>query len=133
MTADYLVGCYSILSDYKISTGCIRSIPSADLSTDMSTEIWFDGVTVEGRLETFVSDLPITQTLYGSFAPSETSTLVGVTEVYPITLVHQPTDLGTTNAATRLNSRSPTWDGLGGILGVTIAAMVLGAAIILPW
>ncbi|KAJ5820597.1 hypothetical protein N7474_006188 [Penicillium riverlandense] len=132
MTADEIVGCYSTLSDYKISTGCIRIFPNADISTDMSTEIWVDGVTVEGRLETLVSDLPITQTLHRSFAPSETSTLVGVTAAYPITLVHQPTDLGTANAAARLNSRSPTWNGLGGVLGVTLAAMALGAAIILP-
>ncbi|KAJ5624465.1 hypothetical protein N7510_000774 [Penicillium lagena] len=133
MTAQEPMGCYSTLSDYKFSTGCNRGLPIADVSADMSTEIWFYGITVEGELQTFVSDLPITQTSHYSIAPSETSALIAVTSGYPITLVHQPTDLGTTNAAARLNSRSSTWDGLVGVLGVTISAMVLGAAIILPW
>lgn len=149
MTADQLVGCYSTLRDYKISTGCNRFLPNADVSTIPSTEIWLYGTTVEGQLETLLSSLPVTQTQARSFAPSESSAYVAATSVYPITLVHQPTDLGktnaasttnaasktsaatTTNAAARLKPRPSTGNHLVGILGVAAAAMVLGAAIVL--
>lgn len=43
------------------------------------------------------------------------------------------TAASTSNAAVRLAPRGSNWNGLGAVLGVSLAAAALGAAIILPF
>lgn len=106
-----------------------------------------DGTTVEQLVETLTATYPVTKTSTITFDAEEKSSLVGVSIMPIITLVHHQSDLqaaatgtagsstalSTTNAAVRLGWELNAWDGFGAVLGISVAAMALGAAIVVPW
>jgi hypothetical protein len=146
MTADGLGGCFSAVPDYTPTAGCYvyTSVPySYQLSSVTETR--------HGAASTFLVDVPVhgntvTKTYSKTFPSKQQSLYTGISYVPMITLVHhqsdiQPTATGnstaatststsTPNAAGRLGPRASTWDRLGAVLGVSAAAMALGAAIL---
>ena len=115
----------------------MRVIPNGDI-TEVPATYWYDGVTVTGEIISITGTTPI-EASTTTFSASETSKLVGITVGPIITLLHKPSDLSSTgpsstsNAATRLGTKSTTWDGLSAVFGLSALGMVLGAAIILPF
>lgn len=155
MAPDRRGGCYSVVSDYEPSVACTVSTRSI-FEYGTSTVFITDGSTTR----TTVGRVP-TSTSYSVSTHSRTlrdkakSSLTGIAYVEMVTLLHHSSDFTTgtasagtgsgaessetatstptTNAAGRLNPTGRAWDGLGAVLGVSLAAMALGAAIILPW
>lgn len=148
MTADGLGGCFSAVSDYTPTTACY-----VYMHTPYSYAISSVTETRYGAASTVLVDVPeygaaITKTWSKSFSPKEQSMYTGISYVPMVTLVHHQSDTLPTatgnataanstststsmsNAAGRLAPRSSTWDGLGAVLGVSAAAMALGAAIL---
>lgn len=148
MTADGMGGCYSAVTDYKPTVGCYV-YTTAKMSYEMSSVAETRG----GSTSTFFVDIPhyvesVTKTYSRTFRPKEQSMYTGISYVPMVTLVHHQSDLmatatgnataatstststSTSNAAGRLAPRASTWDGLGAVLGVSVAAVALGAAII---
>lgn len=140
MTADVNVGCYSILPDYKPTEGCYREFPQGDL-TQVTRTATVNGTAEHYPMETLIGTTPITTVHTATFTGDEISSLVGATYMPMVTLVHQESDVkatgtgvkatGTGNAAARLVPRS--WDGFGAVFALSVAAMALGAAMILPY
>jgi hypothetical protein len=125
--------CYSTLPNYTFSTACYDILLPSDVAASIDTKsIWWYGTTVEARFQSFITDALVTETVY-PLQSSELSSFVVVTATAPITLVHQPTDVSTSNPAARITPRPPNWNGIRTVLGITAAGMVLGAAMILPW
>ncbi|KAJ6112093.1 hypothetical protein N7523_008154 [Penicillium sp. IBT 18751x] len=146
MTADGMGGCYSAVPDYTPTLGCYI-YTSAPYSYEISSVT----ETRYGATSTFLIDVPeygdtVTKTYSRVFYPKDKSRYTGISYVPMVTLVHHQTDIqptatanataatgtstSTSNAAGRLALRSSTWDGLGAVLGVSAAAMALGAAIL---
>lgn len=101
-----------------------------------------DGTTVTQLAETVTATYPVTDTSTITFDAQEKSSLVGVSAIPIITLVHHQSDLqaaatgtarSSTNDSVRLGRGLNAWDGFGAILGISVAAMALGAAIVVPW
>lgn len=144
MTPDLELGCYSTVPDYTISTGCYREFPNADLGQTTKTYT-VNGTPSREFLQTVTGTYPITKTKTVTFDASETSSMVGVSVMPIITLVHRQSDLqaaatatatgaaSTPNAAGRVVLRASVWDGVGAVLGLSVAAMGLGAGIIFAW
>lgn len=144
MTADIDFGCYSTVSEYKVSTGCYRVFPDADLD-EVTKTYTVNGTTARGLVETVTGTYPITEVKTVTFDASKASSLVGISVMPVITLVHRQSDLqnaatattttgpaeSASNAAGRVGLRLGSWDGLGAVLGLTVVAMGLGATIIL--
>lgn len=139
MTADLALGCYSTVSDYTVTTGCYRQFPNIDLSETIKTYTVNGTATLELQ-QTVTGTYPITKTKTVTFDASETSSLVGVSVIPVITLVHRQSDLqasatgtaaSTSNAAGRASAPSGAWDGFGAVLGLTVVAMGLVATMIL--
>lgn len=148
MTADGLGGCFSAVPEYTPTAGCYvyTSVPySYKLSSVTETR--------HGSASTFLVDVPVhgdsvTKTYSKTFHSKQQSLYTGISYVPMVTLVHHQSDIqptatatgnstaatsnstSTSNAAGRLGPRASTWDGLGAVLGVSAAAMALGAAIL---
>lgn len=144
-----ILGCYSTVPDYKVTTGCYREMPSGDLGTTIQTRIEH-GTTVHQAVHAVTGTLPITETKSVTFDASETSSLVGISVFPIITLVHHQSDMQvaatatgsatgsgatatTSNAAGRIAVGSSVWDGFMGLVVVWVPAMSLGAAIVFAW
>lgn len=133
MTADINVGCYSILPNYKPTEGCYRQFPQGDL-TQATRTATVNGTAINYLIETLIGTTPITSIHTTTFASNELSSLVGATYMPMVTLIRSQSDVKaseTGNVAARLVPRS--WDGFGAVFGLSVAAMALGAAIILPF
>ncbi|KAJ5703154.1 hypothetical protein N7488_010702 [Penicillium malachiteum] len=149
MTAD-LSGCYSTLPDYKPTVGCYELIPMTDLAAATKT-VTVNGTTHYHVLQTLVNTLPMTSAYTTTFDDDDRSTLVGVTYVPMVTMIHQQRDFeatgtgsvssggssgtsqpaATSSSAARCAQAASLWDVLIPVIGVSLAAMGLGAAIIL--
>ncbi|KAJ5173388.1 hypothetical protein N7492_005981 [Penicillium capsulatum] len=148
MTADGIGGCYSIVSDYEPSVACSVSTETFFDYTSSTTVLKSPFVTTAGPVPTSTSYSEVTRsrTLKGATK----SSLRAIAYVEMVTLMHHPSDrtaaqsgstestgtrtatvTPTTNAAGRFAPRGSTWDGLGAVLGGCIAAMALGAAVLL--
>lgn len=150
--ADAFRGCYSIASDYKITGGC-------EVYTDFNYEYGETTVTYThgSHTRTSVYDTPTTTIYKTSTATLDwdsdaKSVLTALSYVPMVTLVHHQSDLAsassaaaatgskvnatgtaaaaTSNAAVRSVGGRSGWDGAGGVVGVVMAAMALGAAIV---
>ncbi|KAJ6014256.1 hypothetical protein N7540_008847 [Penicillium herquei] len=147
MTADLDAGCYSTLPDYKPSVGCYELIPITDLGEATKT-VTVNGTTHHQLVQTLVNTLPMTSSETTTFDDYDLSTLVGVTWMPMVTLIHQEKDFeakatgsvgssatsqpaATSSSAARRAPALSLWDGLIPVIGVSLAAMGLGAAIIL--
>lgn len=131
MTADIDVGCYSILPDYKPSEGCYRLFPQDDL-TQVTKTATVNGSAENYLIETLIGTTPVTSVHTATFMSDQISSLVGATYIPMVTLVHHASDVKATqtgNSAARLVPGS--WDGFGVVFGLSVAAMALGAAIVL--
>lgn len=156
MTADLANGCYSTVPDYKPSVGCFEVIPNEDLGTVTKTAT-VNGTTQHYPVQTLVGTAPMTSKVTTTFEETDLSTLIGVTWVPMVTMVYREaenTSLGpgisattagsvtsrdstgtsasTSNAAARAVHQS-SWNGFLPVLGVSAAAVALGAAILLPF
>ncbi|KAJ5819279.1 hypothetical protein N7474_004870 [Penicillium riverlandense] len=128
--------CYSIVPDYTPSTMCQTQLPQVDVGTVESKSIWWYGTTVEANIMSITGDATASRVMTTTLESSDLSSLVAVTVVAPLTLVHQPTDLSaaaTSNPAARLKPSPSNWNGIGAVLGITAAGMMMGAAIVFPW
>lgn len=101
-----------------------------------------DGTTVTQLVETITATYPVTKTSTTAFDAQEKSSLVGISTIPMVTLLHHQSDLqaaatgtarSSTNDAVRLGRGLNAWDGFGAVLGISVAAMALGAAIVVPW
>ncbi|KAJ5668424.1 uncharacterized protein N7477_006994 [Penicillium maclennaniae] len=142
MTADGIGGCY-------FAVPITHPLSAATYEISSVTETRY------GATSTFLIDVPeygdtVTRTYSRVFYPKDKSRYTGISYVPMVTLVHHQTDIqptatgnatgnataatststSTSNAAGRLALRSSIWDGLGAVLGVSAAAMALGAAIL---
>lgn len=135
MTGNMMIGCYSTLPDYKVSTACEVVMPGDDFSI-ISTTYLFDGTMVTGALETITATHPMSTHQF-TLTGTATSGIAAVTVAPFVTLVHKPTDIAsssTSNAAARLSS-VPSFSEhvFVPFLSVWMVGMTLGAAIVLPW
>lgn len=140
MTADLNLGCYSTVSDYKVSAGCIRQIPASDIGESTKTYI-VNGTTSKQLLNVITATGPETVTTT-TFNAAEASQLVGLSVLPMVPLVHHKSDLRTTgtstskstgaaatsNSATRAVAETSVWKGAALLCGASVAAMVLNAA-----
>lgn len=143
MTAHLDVGCYSTVSHVDATTGCLRMIPESDIGASTKTVI-VDGTTSTDLLVVLTASYPGT-TETTTFASSELDGLGAVSVIDILPMVHHKSDLRTTgtagaastdatstsNSAARPSPKGNSWDGLCGILGVSLTSIVLGAAVIL--
>ncbi|KAJ5371683.1 hypothetical protein N7517_003689 [Penicillium concentricum] len=143
MVADPGWGCYSILSDYKVTTGCAIPLPMSLFGTSTATHI-VNGTTSLDYLFSLTRTDPVTATMT-TFDASETPMLGAASFLPMIRLIHHQSDLkatgtadagstsaaSTSNSAARLSPNVNSWDGMGGVLGVSLAAIVLGATMVL--
>lgn len=146
MTADITFGCYSTVSNYKVTKGCAGLLPNSDNGVVTRTNTW-NGTAVTEILETITATYPISPVERTFSDASEASSFVGISVMPIITLVHHQSDVqatesaasatattrsaaSTSNAASRVGSRS-IWNGLGAVLGISAAAVILGGSIIL--
>ncbi|KAJ5094255.1 hypothetical protein N7456_010116 [Penicillium angulare] len=159
MTGNTNLGCWSTLPDYPISTGCGCELDTDDFATVTET-VWVDGKTaVWDDVLSLTATTPISHSLVETFASTDVSKIgLDAMNVVPmVTLVHKMSDIAgtgkdtiihgtvgatstatansngtgaTSNAAVRMRSSRGVWDGLSGVLGVTVGGIILGAAII---
>lgn len=155
MTAlpDLYGGCYSVNESFTPTATCSTSTTKSYQYNSTTTTITRDDFT-----ETLVGKVP-TSTIYSretvmkSLRSKAQSTLSGIAYSPMLTMIHHTSDLAstaagssstagsataasgtatpTTNAAGRLAPRKSNWDGFGAVVGISVAAMALGAAIIL--
>jgi hypothetical protein len=103
------------------------------------THVVDGAITTEELRATITGTIPLTSTISTTFDPEAISALEAVSNLPMVTLVHRPADIQAAstsksgNAAARVRASSDNWAGLGSVLGVSAAAMALGAAIIFPW
>ncbi|KAJ5971921.1 uncharacterized protein N7479_001839 [Penicillium vulpinum] len=148
MTAIIGFGCYSTVSDYAVTTGCLRILDESNIGTSTKTYA-VNGTTSTDLLVIMTASYPDT-TETTTFDPSELDRLVALSVMPILPLVHHQSDIKTTgtsgaaftkatststlaatsNSAARVAPKVNSWDGLGGVLGVSLAAIVLGAAMI---
>ena len=143
MAADLSRGCYSVLENYTPTVGCYIILPSDDIGTATATST-VNGSTIYQLVETLTATTPFSGPITTTFDSADFNSLVGVTVAPMLTLIHHQTDIKaataltattafTSNAAVRVARGSTSWHGFGAVLGVSVAAMALGAAIILPF
>ena len=132
MTGNRLWGCYSTLPDYAVTTACARFFPDDDIGVITATYLR-GGTTVTGRSAIITATHPMSTRRF-TLTGTATSGIEGITFAPFVTLVHQPTDISTSNAAARLSS-VPLFGGHGVVaaLSVWMVGMILGAAVVLPW
>lgn len=156
------VGCYSTVSDYEIpSSGCYYNLGNAISFSKVKIEI--NGTTRTLSLPTLVNSTASTTPRTSTFDSDDKSTMVGIARQAIITMIHKQSDsmlpsihlrlannytmsdplffflpldskggASTSNAAVKYTGAS-TWQGFGSVIGISVAAMALGAAMILPW
>ncbi|KAJ5511281.1 hypothetical protein N7453_003384 [Penicillium expansum] len=161
MTADIRIGCYTNVSDIDVVTACYRFINALDTSTLTKTydvngttstgllvvttapQTVSIGTTIFGSsqldelggmtllpmlsLVHHQSDLKATGTAEAGSAEA-TSTSNSATNSNSATT---SSSAATSNSAARAGPNVNSWDGLGAVLGVSLAAIVLGAAVVL--
>ncbi|KAH1982687.1 hypothetical protein KXV92_003973 [Aspergillus fumigatus] len=124
MTADLAYGCYSTVSDYRITEGCRREMPASDVGVSTETTV-VGGTTSKHVKNIIVATQPIS-VVTTTFSPSETSKLVAVSVLPMLSLVHHQSDLPTaaasktaaaSSSAARAAPNAVTWGGLGALLG----------------
>ncbi|KAJ5085175.1 hypothetical protein N7532_009946 [Penicillium argentinense] len=134
-TADLDFGCWTKIPDYKPSSGCNYHIPAKDFLNFVTVTKVIDGETVTTEyMESLTATNPFGEPKTTTFDDEEKATLAGYDSYAIMTMVHKKADFeeaGPTNAAQRMTPGSSTWTGFGTVLGVSVAAMALGAAIIL--
>ncbi|KAH8434405.1 uncharacterized protein LDX57_012052 [Aspergillus melleus] len=134
-------GCHSTLPAHSVTSGCQRLFPM-EVLTEVNATFTQGDFTVTGLAWSINATSPITSTAQTTIATGDSSLYVGVSVVAPLTLVHQPTDTKTGGAETEPTESSSNGapgsrpemssrGGLGGLLGVWMAAMVAGAAMVL--
>ncbi|KAJ5520997.1 hypothetical protein N7463_001450 [Penicillium fimorum] len=143
MTADIDNGCYSVVPDYKVTTACGVFFPASAFST--STETYTVNGTTSLGLYPILSDPHRSTIITTTIAASETSTLGAVSYMPMLRLIHHQSDLkatgtaeagsttatSTSNSAARVAPNVTSQGGLGGILGASLAAIALGAVMVL--
>jgi hypothetical protein len=128
MTADLAWGgCYSTVSDYKITEGCQLVIPATD-NGEVTKTIIVDGTTSK-HLELIITGTQPLSTTTQTISPSEISRfhLVAGSVTPMLTLVHRQSDLptATSKSAARATLSTNTWGGLSAFLGVYFVMSVL--------
>ncbi|KAJ5824639.1 hypothetical protein N7447_006979 [Penicillium robsamsonii] len=136
MTANTLVGCYSTLPDYEISTVCSMVMPRNNVVTESAT-VLLDGTMVSGPMVSITGTHLISTTRYNV---TDSYELVGLTVAPFVTIVHQSGDLpasmtvhqssdlptSTSTAAVKTNGVSSNKGRFGGVLLVWMTAMTVG-------
>ncbi|KAL4795801.1 hypothetical protein BDV19DRAFT_362114 [Aspergillus venezuelensis] len=150
-------GCYSLLPDISISTGCAFAYPPLSFNEPItSTTFPLNGTTTTGSLNVPVTSLPEPTVETTTFEESERESLVAVSVRGPVYFVHMPSDLSEdeanpgetgssgdgeggeetgTNAAVPLQiagGKGP-WRHIGGIAGVLGVSILAGVGLVLPW
>jgi hypothetical protein len=144
MTGDVALGCNSTAPEYKIMEACVNLMPNEDVGKATKTLVEHQ-TTTEELVATLTGTYPVTPstTTVGTMAISE---LVGASVMPMLALIHHQSDLSETGSGTVKSSQatstsnaaakgapSPrTWNNLGALFGISVAAMVLGAAVVLP-
>jgi hypothetical protein len=162
MKPDGLGSCFSTVADYKPSVGCTTSEDLDYDWQEITRTATYSGSAVTQVFEHASISTISVETTTTTLEPGEERFLTGIEIVPIITIVHHRSDLpagssatakatgtgstetasnsggssataaSTSNAAVRLGSRS-SWEGLGAVVGISMAAMAVGAAMILPW
>ncbi|CEJ59314.1 hypothetical protein PMG11_07942 [Penicillium brasilianum] len=151
-TPDAFGGCYSVVPDYKPTWGC-QAYTGYNYDYGDVTETYTSGTFTT----TFVGEEPTTtiyktETQTHTFNHGEKSDYSAISYLPMITLLHHESDLAsassasatgskagnatgtaaaTSNAAVRLLGGRDGLNGIGAVAGIVIAAMGLGAAIVL--
>ncbi|KAL3471238.1 hypothetical protein BJX99DRAFT_263435 [Aspergillus californicus] len=133
--------CYSTLPDLPFSTACQTFYTLSDLATYTTGIPGDDGQTTEGEIEliTVLTTGTVTRT---TFAASDMPGFVAVSQVDPIVLVHQPTDLSGQNDGDTGDEESPNETNAAGRVGVlgggswgvvvwVVGSVVLGGVVVL--
>lgn len=149
MTADTNGGCYSVVKNYSPTVGCqVGTGYNYEYSSSPYTYTYPSaGITRTGYREIPTATVYKTDTFSTTLDRDEQTYYTALSYAPMITLLHHQSDLQpasasasasataatTSNAAGRAGARASVWDGVGSVLGISVAAMALGAAIILPW
>lgn len=150
---DLYGGCYSVNESFTPTATCSTSTSKSYQYKSTTKTLTRDDFT-----ETLVGEVPVStvyfrETVSKSLRSKAQSSLSGIAYSDMLTIIHHTTDFAsaatgssstaasasaasgtatsTTNAAGRLAPRKSNWDGLGAVVGISVAAMALGAAIIL--
>ncbi|KAJ5437802.1 uncharacterized protein N7458_008800 [Penicillium daleae] len=137
-------GCNSTVPEYKFKEACVNLMPNEYVGKATKTLVEHQ-TTTEELVATLTGTYPVTPstTTVGTMAISE---LVGASVMPMLALIHHQSDLSETGSGTVKSSQttstsnaaakgapSPrTWNNLGALFGISVAAMVLGAAVVLP-
>jgi hypothetical protein len=149
-TSDLLPGfVYNVQCTRGGYNGCLPTgtVPDEDIGIKTKTVV-VNGTTSTDFLVAITDTHPVTS-VTTTFAAEDVSDYGAVSMQPMLHLVHRQSDLkatgtieagstaaasttatSTSNSAARVVSRTNSWDGLGGVLGVSVAAMILGAAIV---
>ncbi|KAJ5365420.1 hypothetical protein N7517_008306 [Penicillium concentricum] len=140
MTANTLVGCYSALPDYEISTVCEMVMPSYNIDIESAT-VLLDGTTVSGPMMSLTGTHPVSTRHHN--VPDDYE-FVGLTiapfvtivhrsgDLPASTTVHQSSDLPTSPSTVKTNGVSSNMGNFGGVLLVW-TAMTVGVAKAMFW
>ena len=145
-------GCYSLLSDISISTGCAFEYPPPSYDApSTSTTFPLSGTITTGTLAPVVTSWPDPTIEVTTFEESERESLIAVSMRGPIYIVHMPSDLSEgdgasetgdsggeetgTNAAVSVRPGlvARSWGQIGGVAGVLGVSVLAGMALVLPW
>ncbi|KAJ5739914.1 hypothetical protein N7533_012698 [Penicillium manginii] len=126
-----------VVRDYKPSSGCNWIVPKADHLGISTVKTIINGTSTTRYLQTLAATSPFLGPTTTTFDAEEKKTLVGMAVNPMITLVHKKADFDaasptSTNHAARLSPGSSSWGGLGSMLGISVAAMALGAVFLFP-
>ncbi|KAL4894141.1 hypothetical protein BDV59DRAFT_200998 [Aspergillus ambiguus] len=130
MTPNPAAGCYSpITTPYPFSTGCRVFLPHGDEAT-YTTDLVYGETTVTRDFLDVEGTTPFS-TMTISLQPSQTSSFVPVSVVPMVVFVHQPSDISKTDSeSSAARQTGALFRETGGVLGVWIVAIVIGAALI---
>ncbi|KAL5046148.1 hypothetical protein BDW71DRAFT_182894 [Aspergillus fruticulosus] len=150
----FQTGCFSAVP-HTPSTGCSTEYPPRDVEI-ATTPIILNGTTTTVQLLMPMTTIPSATLVETNFRNTEH--LIGMSQMGPIYLVHQPSDLetktsapatnvpgqeatqgdaegtGTNAAATlRIGPSQSTWGQLVGVAGALTISVLAGMALALPW
>lgn len=125
-------GCYSTISDYKPSSACNWEVPKGDIkfSTFAAT---INGTATSRYIQVPASTSDFVGPTTTTFDKEDKETMAGIAVQRIVTMIHKKDDFddaGPTNQAVRFTPGS-VWSGIGPVIGISVAAMGLGAAMIL--
>ncbi|KAJ5214952.1 hypothetical protein N7468_010631 [Penicillium chermesinum] len=142
--ADITGGCWTITSSYKPTKACATPYTHGSATTEVTAYLVnYAGSTTSE--ETFSGTMPwdgfSTTTQVWSANDDSAESLTPIQYYQALTMYHVETDVqaaatatstaaSTSNGAARLHPRRSNWNEIGSILGVSLAAVVLGSAII---